>query len=92
MVHRRVDLVPIGDIGYKGRCFPADAAHLVGDLVHLGLVEVDNRDAGSVDGQTQRDAASDSLARAGDQCDFALDAHRNVCLLLLGTFDLILSM
>lgn len=78
MTHRRVDLIPVGHIGHECRRVPTDASNLVGNRAQVRLIEVDERDVRPVCGETQRDRASDSLTRPGDQCHFAFDTHQSV--------------
>ncbi len=73
--HRRVHLLPTGDVGNESGRLSADSTDLVGDILHFRLVEIHNGDVRAVGGQSERDAAPDPLPGTGNQDNLVLNTH-----------------
>jgi len=75
MVDGGVNLVAVADVGDEGRRLSAQRLNLPGHTFQLVGLDVDECEIGAILRQTQRDAATDALARSSDQNGFLLDRH-----------------
>ena len=71
----RIDVRALGDIGPDRHRISAARDDLGGNGLAFGSGPADDGDARAFLSKRQRDAATDALAGAGDQCDRALKDH-----------------
>ena len=66
VIDSSIHVIALGDVGFEGRCFAPEVFHVLSDACHLCVVEVHDRNVGSLSCKTQCDGATNSLTGARD--------------------------